>query len=520
LALSRRRLSTDEGFTLVETVVAMLVAALMFSALAATLVQTTRASLAARQNQQSVDLANDSVETVRNLSFASIAMDPTGADLTGDTRITKVGSTYYFDPDGTGTYKEPIYTVTGAGVVPHVKTQVHNGTSFSVKTYVTAPVDALVNANGDRRVTVIVEWTTNGRTHTRLTSTIVADTRRGLPLPKYTWTASVAKTVSRGGRLDLPATLVNKGARDSWNLAVTTKSSGGATLPWTFAWYLDVNGDGVWESTDTLLGQSGGVYNTGLLATDQVLKLVAVAYISASETLGTDTVSLAATSKAQPTAPQQPALSDAVTVNAPACAVAGCQYKQLYLHNWADVANVPTADSATPSGASVNQMNATAPTATTLFNYDTDRDTVSGRSLDTGGSGFGDLSVAKSMYWRYGVGANTTFAGTAYVSLYGVLRSLDPTGTGVVNVYLRAQNGVAGPWVNVGSASFTASPWGTSSLGAFIVPVTGLNFSVVKNALIEVEVQVGSGASGVMDFGYDTTSFAASLSMPYTAGTP
>jgi type II secretory pathway pseudopilin PulG len=511
-------LSSDEGFTLVETVVAMMVAALMFSALAATLVQTTRASLAARQNQQSIDLANDSVESVRNLSFASIAMDPTGADLSGDTRITKVGSTYYFDPDGTGTYKEPIYTVTGAAVVPHVATSTHNGTAYKVKTYVTTPADSLVNTNGDRRVTVIVEWTTNGQTRSRLTSTVVADTRRGLPLPKYTWTAPVSKTVSRGGRLDLPATLVNKGARDSWNVAATAKTSGGSNLPWTFAWYLDVNGDGVWESTDTLLSQSGGVYNSGMLATDQVIKLVAVTYISASESLQTDSVSLAATSKSQPTAPQQPVLTDSVTVNAPTCAVAGCQYKQLYLHNWADVSNVPTANSTTPTGSSVNQMNGFAPTATTLFNYDTDRDAVTGRSLDTGGAGYGDVSASKTMYWQYGVASNTTFAGTAYLSLYGVLRSLDPTETGVVNVYLRAQNGAS--WTNVGSATFTAGPWGTSALGAFTVPVTGLNFSIAKNALLEVEVQVGSGASGVMDFGYDTSIYPASLSLPYTAGTP
>jgi Tfp pilus assembly protein PilV len=518
LAHLRRRLPSDEGFTLVETIVALLVAALMFSALAATLVQTARASLAARQNQQSVDLANDSVETVRNLSFAAIAMDPTGADLTGDTRISKVGSTYYFDPDGTGTYKEPIYQVTGAAVVPHVKTTVHNGTSYTVKTYVTTPTDSLVNANGDRRVTVVVDWTTGGTTRSRLSSTIVADTRRGLPLPKYTWTAAVTKAVSRGGRLDLPATLVNKGARDSWDVAASVKTAGGATLPWTFTWYLDGNGDGVWETTDTLLGQSGGTYNTGMLATDQVLKVIAVAYISATETLGTDTATLAATSKSQPTATQQPALADSVTVNAPTCAVAGCQYKQLYFHNWADVSNVPLADSATPSGASVNQMNATAPTGTTLFNYDTDRDTVAGRSLDVGGTGYGDLTVSKSAYWRYGVATNTTFAGTAYVSLFGVLRSLDPSGTGVVNVYLRAQNGAS--YTNVGSASFSAAPWGTSSLGSFTIPITGLNFTIAKNALLEVEVQVGSTASGTMDFGYDTTTYSASLSIPYTVGTP
>jgi type II secretory pathway pseudopilin PulG len=518
LAHFRRRRRSDEGFTLVETVVALMVAALMFSALAATLVQTARASLTARQNQQAIDIANDGIEMVRNLNFAAIAMDPTGADLAGDSRISKVGLTYYFDPDGTGTYKEPIYSVTGAGVVPHVRTATHNGTSYAVKTYVTTPSDSLVNVNGDRRVTVIVDWTTNGRTRSRVTSTIVADTRRGLPLPKYTWSSAVTKTVSRGGRLDLPATLVNKGARDSWNLAATTKTSGGATLPWTFSWYLDVNGDGVWESTDTLLSQSGTVYSTGPLTTDQVIKVVAVTYISATETLGTDTVSLAATSSAQPTATQQPALADSVTVNAPTCAVAGCQYKQLYLHNWADTANVPTADSAAPTGMSINQMNATLPTATTLFNYDYDRDTVAGRSLDTGGSGFGDLSADKSAYWRYGVAANTTFAGTAYVSLYGVLRSLDPTDTGVVNVFLRAQNGAS--WTNVGSASFSAAPWGAASLASFTVPVTGLNFTLAKNALLEVEVQVGSGASGVMDFGYDTTSYPASLSMPYTAGTP
>jgi Tfp pilus assembly protein PilV len=513
----RRRID-DAGLSLLETIVALVVAALMFSAVAGTLVVTLRASLMSRQNQQAIDIANDGIETVRAMDYASVAMS--AADLSGDSHITLVGSTYYFDPDGSGAYKEPVYTATGAGVTHHLTTVTHNNTKYTVGTYVTTPTDSLVNANGDRRVTVIVSWIAGGgQTHTRLSSTIVANTRRGLPLPRYTWTAPVNKTVAQGARLDLGATLVNKGARDSWDLSTLVKSPGGATLPWTFTWYVDSNGgDGIYDSGDTLVSQSGGVFNTGLLDTDQVIKLVAVSNISAAEALQTDTVSLFATSHAQPNAAQQPSLVDKVTVNAPNCVVAGCQYKSLYLHNWADVGNVPTADTTTPTGASVNQMNATAPTGTTFHNYDTDRDNVAGRSLDTGGSGYGDLSKDRSAYWRYGVAAATTFAGTANVTLYGDLASLDPTGTGVVNVFLRAQNGAG--WTNVGSASFTAAPWGSSALGSFTVPITGLNFTMAKNALLELEVQVGSSASGTMNFGYDTTAYPAVLSMPYTSGAP
>jgi hypothetical protein len=163
-------------------------------------------------------------------------------------------------------------------------------------------------------------------------------------------------------------------------------------------------------------------------------------------------------------------------------------------------------------------MNATASSTTTLFNYDTDRDLFPGRSIDQGGAGMLDLSPSKTAFFQYQVATNSTFAGTGYITLYGVPTSLNPLDAGGVNVYLRRQ--VGGVWTDVGSWNGSASPWGIAGYGGFVIPLTGLNFTVAASQRIQVAVQVAGASSTGMHLGYDTTSFPANLSLPYTVGTP
>ena len=64
----------DDGFSLVETVVALVIAGIAFSALGMTLISGVGASLFAQQNQQAGDLLNQTVEQVRAMSYSSVAM--------------------------------------------------------------------------------------------------------------------------------------------------------------------------------------------------------------------------------------------------------------------------------------------------------------------------------------------------------------------------------------------------------------------------------------------------------------
>ena len=189
------------GFTLVEAVVSLMIAAMLLMALAASLVVQVKGATAARQNQQSIDQASDQIEQVRALSFAAVAMDPTGADFAGDKCGGSVQiwcitgnnpSTWamkYPDPNNSAVIlSEPLYVggQPGGPLLPH-KHACANGATCKV--YATTPAGS---NNTYRRVTVVVTWLDHGQSKTRVTSTQITSTRRGLPLPLFAWSPNAA----------------------------------------------------------------------------------------------------------------------------------------------------------------------------------------------------------------------------------------------------------------------------------------------------------------------------------------
>src|SRR6185437_3762511 len=95
---------------------------------------------------------------------------------------TELGVKYY-DPDGTGPIvREKIVTAIGGVVKPHVNVVTRNNTRYTVARYVTDPGDT---TGKYRRVTVVADWVSGKKTHSRRSSTFVTLTRRGLPLPNF-----------------------------------------------------------------------------------------------------------------------------------------------------------------------------------------------------------------------------------------------------------------------------------------------------------------------------------------------
>jgi Tfp pilus assembly protein PilV len=525
----RRRTATpDDGFTLIEAVVSLVIAALMFMALAAGVAQALRSTLFARQNQHAADLLTQYVELTRGYSYDSIAMSTADSDFTTDTCGGTVvwpcaagtGAARTFDPDGPSgpLPAEPVYAIAGAAVVPHVvndATTVRNGTQYNIRRYITQPVTI-----GSRRLVVVLSWTINGQPHTRVTSTLIADTRRGLPLPKYTWAwNTIVSSVARGTTLNLGATLTNRGATDRWNLQATAKTPGGATLPWTWTWYRDDNGDGIWEpATETvrLDTDHNGTWDSGLLQTDEPMKVVAVTEVAPNETVQVDTVSLSATSASQPNVAAQPDITRTISVQG----FCVCVFRQFYLRNAAEVGNVMVSNvNAEP--ATGNPLNTNAPTALSLFDYDQDIDNppAPGRTLLPGGTGPGETNKRLSVNWQYPVSTTTTFGGTALLNIDAVPASLLADDPGSLVLYVRAQQvGVPG-WSTIATQTYTTPSWGTSSLRSINLPIALPPFVVAAGSRVEIILEVPA-ASGAMRLGYDTAGYNGLLQLPYTLGSP
>jgi type II secretory pathway pseudopilin PulG len=215
--------TADEGFTLVEVVVALALAVGVLLALLSSSVFAIRATLDGRQNQQAGDYLSQAIEAARSLDYGSLSMR--SSDLGTDANIVTVSGVKKYNP---GTGLETIDANATGAITPHVVTGSTTNGTYTTKRYVTVPSTATLNAQGMpsvRRLSVEVTWTQHGRTHTRKSSTILTLTRRGLPLPNFTWAYNGPATrvagvptwgKNPGNDVDYGFILNNLGARDSW----------------------------------------------------------------------------------------------------------------------------------------------------------------------------------------------------------------------------------------------------------------------------------------------------------------
>ena len=286
------------GFTLVEVVVAMAMATALFTALAYAATTAIKSTQVGRQNQQAADLANQTLEDVRSLDWGAIVNDPGTLQCGVDPNLDCSG-----DPSVVvdGTSEEVLQQSGGlVGLAPdgaYPVTYSTNGVDYQVFTYVTTPT----GGDGDsRRITAYVNWDDYGTARTRVASTIVTNSTRGLPLPEFnlTWASTVDVTANPGSRAVWKVELTNQGAPDWFNL------TNGEADSFNVDFYLpDANGDlpdplpiqGVTQVPDQASG-------TPALIADQSATFYAVYDIPAESANGSYSASVVATSVSQPDA--------------------------------------------------------------------------------------------------------------------------------------------------------------------------------------------------------------------------
>nr|WP_229734433.1 hypothetical protein [Cellulomonas carbonis] len=272
----------------------MLIAGVVFAALAASLVSAVKASLYSRQNQQATDFMTRELETLRAAGFGALAH--TVGTVASDPRLASCGGTYCLDVNGV---PEPVVTVASGGL-PSVSTTVSgaeaNSTTYTVSRYVTAVPGE--STDTVRRATIVISWEHGGVERIRSTSSLIAFTQRGLPLPNFRLELpSPSIAVNPGGVLDFTMTVTNQGAPDRWNL-----SHNGA-LGWAF--YADTDDDGDFDpAVDQPLADttSDGQPDTGRLDPATTFRFFLARTTSSSEGSSTAAVVVTARSVGQPTA--------------------------------------------------------------------------------------------------------------------------------------------------------------------------------------------------------------------------
>ena len=154
LTLDRRSHSTrdgsDDGFTLVEIILAMFLVVTVMAALLGVVVSSLKTIQQAKQRQVSAALATEALEELRALPYKELITSPVGGLAAGPLPfIVASGSTFTFAPpaDIVDTPAEILAAGRSATVVV-------DEASYKVMTYVTNSV----KAPGSYNLTAIVEW--------------------------------------------------------------------------------------------------------------------------------------------------------------------------------------------------------------------------------------------------------------------------------------------------------------------------------------------------------------------------
>lgn len=162
---ARKKNKQEDGFSLIEAAVALLVSMILFSMLAVTLQSSFNSARESRTQEQATAISNDYIELARGMTWDEMAMD---AVESGDPRVSS-GNLLATAADVAS--DEPL-VVSGTGLLDSKFTEDIDGDTFTVWQYVTT-----INAEL-KRIVVFVDWISDGTPRSHHTSTIYAENRK------------------------------------------------------------------------------------------------------------------------------------------------------------------------------------------------------------------------------------------------------------------------------------------------------------------------------------------------------
>ena len=180
---------------------------------------------------------------------------------------------------------------------------------------------------------------------------------------------------------------------------------------------------------------------------------------------------------------------------------------------WHNYPTPPTGDTASHAPLSMDRI---APLASTLYNYDTDRDTDPGLQLKKSKRGLSETDPLKYQVWRTAsLGDALVITGDVSIDFWAALTPPHLGERGTVNMYLRDYDGVSA-YTEIGSGTISESDWQGAST-TFVkktITIPGLNYTVVAGHELELKVVVDNGAQHDMWFAYDTVSYPSVIKLP------
>jgi prepilin-type N-terminal cleavage/methylation domain-containing protein len=160
-------LGADDGFTLVESVVAVVITVILFLLFATALSLSFRQSRDTRSQEQATLLGIEGLELARGLAWEEMAMTATAA---GDTRVG--GGQLLAAAVGLPANEDLVLDATSGAIAP-TRAESLDEQAFTIFQYVTEVEPGL------RRVVIVVSWEDGDRARENHLSSLVAEARYG-----------------------------------------------------------------------------------------------------------------------------------------------------------------------------------------------------------------------------------------------------------------------------------------------------------------------------------------------------
>ena len=170
--------------------------------------------------------------------------------------------------------------------------------------------------------------------------------------------------------------------------------------------------------------------------------------------------------------------------------------------------NDPTPPVGDTSSHAVLPLDETSPTATTLYNYDDDRDGDVGLLLAKSGAGLSETDLTKHQIWS--ASGPIDLDGSATLTLWSAIKSFDTTKRGVVLVALLDCNRPGTNCNTITTGSLDLEPWDTAGSGTWVektIDLGTVTHTIASGRTLRIKIVVGGNSGDDMWFAYDTTSY-------------
>jgi hypothetical protein len=178
-----------------------------------------------------------------------------------------------------------------------------------------------------------------------------------------------------------------------------------------------------------------------------------------------------------------------------------------YLHN------NPTPPAANTTAQFNLGLNATAPTAATLYNADTNCDSRAGRSINRNTGLVTEATTCRFATWRSAALATArTLNGSATLAVWA--RKTTANGTNpTLRAFLRVFNPATSAYTELGTANATVATNPTVAWARLDLTWSLVSVAVPAGRQIEVKL-VATGGNRNVEIAYDATAYPSSLGLP------